>query len=217
MRIWNILVRMRIIIIGPQGSGKGTQADLLSKKYSIAHISTGNILRENVENKTELGKLAEEYMNRGQLVPAEPIVKIIDERIKRNDCKNGFILDGYPRNIKQAEKLDDITGIDYVLEIVVSDRESIRRITGRRSCKCGAVYHTFYNPPKIPGKCDKCRSELFQRDDDKEETVRKRLEIYHEETEKLIEFYKDKHIRINGEQPIEDVFREILEKLSKRT
>jgi len=205
---------MKIILIGAQGSGKGTQADLLLKKFSIPHISTGNIIRGNVKDKTELGKLAESYVSRGKLVPDKIVNNVLKNRIENDDCKNGFILDGYPRNIVQAEMLKKITDVDYVLEIYIPDREAIRRISGRRSCKCGAVYHVFYNPPKIPNICDKCGTKLFQRDDDKENVVRKRLEIYHNETEPLLEFYKEKYIRINGEQPIEEVFRKILEKIS---
>lgn len=206
---------MKIILIGPQGSGKGTQAKLLSKKFKIPKISTGDILRQNTEKKTELGKIAASFTNTGKLVHDDVINEIVKKRLSEDDCKNGFILDGYPRKIMQAEFLKKITDIDYVLEIYISDREAVRRISGRRSCKCGDVYHIFYNPPRIDEKCNKCGSQLFQRDDDKEETVRKRLDIYHKETEPLIEFYKDKHTRINGEQPIEDVFKEILEKLGR--
>lgn len=204
---------MKIIILGPQGSGKGTQTGLISKKFNIPKISMGDILRYNVSNKTELGELAGSYMNKGNLVPDDVVNKIVKDRISKDDCKNGFILDGYPRNVKQAEMLKKITDIDFVLEVDISDKEAIKRISGRRSCSCGEVYHTFYNPPKISEICDKCGSRLFQREDDKEEYIKKRLETYHKETSQIIEFYKEKHIRIEGKQTIEKVFEDIIKTL----
>lgn len=203
---------MRIILLGPQGSGKGTQAGLLSKKLNVPKITTGDILRDNEKEGTKLGKLASSYMNKGKLIPDETINKIVEERLNKENCKKGFVLDGYPRNVKQAEMLKKMTDIDFVIEIAISDKEAIKRISGRRSCKCGEVYHISYNPSKVPETCDKCGSRLFQRDDDKEELVKKRLEIYHKETEPLTEFYKDKHIRIDGEQSIEKVFEDIIMK-----
>jgi len=207
------VIMMNLIILGPQGSGKGTQADLIAKKTGIAHISTGDMLRANVEEGTELGKIAEECMNKGQLVPNDITVDMLKERLNQEDAKKGFVLDGFPRNIEQANALDKITKIDKVVEVKVSNRESIRRIAGRRTCKCGAVYHTFYNPPNILDICDKCDSNLVQRDDDKEDVIRKRLDIYHSQTAPLIDHYKDKHIAINGEQTIEKVFEDICKEL----
>jgi len=207
------VIMMNLIILGPQGSGKGTQADLIAKKTGIAHISTGDMLRANVKEGTELGKIAEECMNKGQLVPNDITVDMLKERLNQEDAKKGFVLDGFPRNIEQANALDKITKIDKVVEVKVSNRESIRRIAGRRTCKCGAVYHTFYNPPNILDICDKCDSNLVQRDDDKEDVIRKRLDIYHSQTAPLIDHYKDKHIAINGEQTIEKVFEDICKEL----
>jgi adenylate kinase len=207
---------LRLILLGPQGSGKGTQAGLLGKKFGIPQISTGNALRENIEKGTELGRIAKRIMDEGRLVSDDIVNRIVESRLRENDAKKGFMLDGYPRNIPQAEFLSKIGKIDAVIEIEVPDAESIRRISGRRTCKCGAVYHTFYNPPAVPGICDRCGGKLFQRDDDKEEAIRERLAIYHNETEPIIRFYSDRHIKINGEQPIEKVFEDILAGLKKR-
>ena len=205
---------MKLIIMGPQGSGKGTQADLIAKKYGIVHISTGDIIRKNISEGTELGKTFKEYADNGKLVPDNLIMEMVNARLGDDDCKNGFIFDGFPRNTQQAEELEEISSVDAVVVVDVSDRESIRRIEGRRSCKCGAVYHTFYNPSKIAEVCDKCGGRLVQRDDDREEIIKDRLRIYHGQTSPLIEFYGDKVIMINGEQPIEKVFEDITAALS---
>ncbi len=200
---------MKIILLGAQGCGKGTQAAKVSAKYNIPHISTGDIFRENMKNQTELGKLAQDYMNKGQLVPDEVTNNMVADRLKKED---GFILDGYPRNLEQAEALAGMTTLDYALDIEISDEEAVKRISGRRTCDdCGAVYHTFYKKPETEGICDKCQGELKQREDDNEETVQKRLAIYHEKTKPLIDYYKnkDKLIEINGEQPIADVFIDV--------
>jgi len=205
---------MNIIFIGPQGSGKGTQAEMLNKKLNIPYVSPGNIFRENISNKTELGKLAAEYINKGKLAPDSVTNDLVKDRLQNDDVKNGFILDGYPRNSVQAEFLDRIAKIDVVLEIYISDEEAVSRLAGRRSCKCGAVYHLKYNPPKEEGKCDKCGGTLFVRDDDKEKEIKERLSIYHNQTETLLDNYKNL-VRINGEQSIEDVHADILKEIGK--
>jgi len=190
---------------------------MLAEELDIEHISTGNIFRENIKNLTELGKLALSYTNQGNLVPDDVTNKIVADRLQKPDCTEGFILDGYPRNLNQAEFLDKMLPIDKVIEVRVSDKEAINRITGRRTCeKCGAVYSVFLDSVDGGNACKKCGGRLKSRDDDKESAVRKRLDIYHVETEPLISFYKNKGIllSINGEQPIEKVFKEIKKKIS---
>ncbi|MFC1613485.1 adenylate kinase [Patescibacteria group bacterium] len=208
---------MKIIFIGPQGSGKGTQAEMLNKKLNIPYIYPGNILRENIANKTKLGKLVAEYLNNGKLAPNSVTNDLVKDRLEKDDVKNGFILDGYPRNLIQAEFLDKIAKADIVLEIYISDEEAVSRLSGRRSCKCGAIYHIKYNPPKQEGKCDKCGGALFVREDDKEDGIKERLSIYHNQTEPLLNNYKKQGIlvRINGEQSIEDVHRDVLKEVGK--
>ncbi len=208
---------MNLILLGPPGSGKGTQAKLIVEKYGIPQISTGDMLREAVAKGTELGKEAKKYMDAGQLVPDEVVIGIVKERLQQPDCEKGFILDGFPRTIAQAEALDKILEemgkkIDAVINIQVPEEEVVKRIVYRRTCKnCGAVYHLIYNPPKEDNKCDKCGGELYQRDDDKEETVRKRYKVYKEQTEPLVEYYAKKGIlyNIDGTKSIEEVFAEI--------
>ncbi len=208
---------MNLILLGPPGSGKGTQAKLIVEKYGIPQISTGDMLREAVAKGTELGKEAKKYMDAGQLVPDEVVIGIVKERLQQPDCEKGFILDGFPRTIAQAEALDKILEemgkkIDAVINIQVPEEEVVKRIVNRRTCKnCGAVYHLIYNPPKEDNKCDKCGGELYQRDDDKEETVRKRYQVYKEQTEPLVEYYAKKGIlyNIDGTKSIEEVFAEI--------
>jgi len=209
--------KMNLIIIGPQGSGKGTQAGMISEKYNIPQIATGDIFREHLKKKTKLGKLAASYMNKGNLVPDDVVIKIVEDRLKKDDCKNGFILDGFPRNLNQAQALDKITKIELVFEIAVSEEVSIKRISGRRSCVCGATYHIHNIPPKKENICDKCGKELFQRDDDKAEAIKKRLAIYHEETQPVIDFYDEKGIvrKMDGEEPIETVFEDISKEIDK--
>ncbi|MFH1192439.1 MAG: adenylate kinase [bacterium] len=206
---------MNILFIGPQGSGKGTQVEMLSKKLNIPYISTGNIFRENIVNETELGKMAKKFINEGELVPDEVTNNIVEDRLSKDDVKNGFIFDGYPRNLLQADFLDNVAKLDKVFEIYISDKESIRRLADRRSCKCGAVYHLKYNPPVKPGLCDKCGEKLFIREDDKEEKIKERLKIYHKETEKILNYYDKKGIliTIDGEQPIAKVHADVMEKL----
>lgn len=207
---------MNIIIFGPQGSGKGTQADILAEKLKIPHISTGDIFRDNIKSQTKLGKLAQTFIDRGNLAPDEITIKIIKERLVKVDAQNGFILDGYPRNLAQVQALEQIIKTDLAMEVWISDSEALKRIGGRRSClKCNAIYHLEFNPPKVQGKCDKCQSELIIRDDDKEEAIKKRLELYHQQTEPLIKYYQEQgiYLKIDGMPPIPEVTKEIFEKL----
>ena len=205
---------MNLILLGAPGAGKGTQAELLVKKLSIPAISTGNMLREAIANGTDLGKKAKEYMDEGNLVPDDLILGIVAERVSRPDCARGFILDGVPRTLAQAEALEDRgVKIDHVISIEVDDSEIESRMTGRRVCgKCGASYHITANPPKVEGVCDACGGPLSIRKDDAPETVRKRLQVYHSTTEVLKDFYgKLGRLReVNGSQSIEDANRDIL-------
>lgn len=204
---------MNIILLGPPGGGKGTQAKFITEKFGIPQISTGDILRDAVKNKTELGLKAKEYMDDGKLVPDDLVIQIVEERLTKDDCKNGFILDGFPRTLVQAEALDSMLArmnkeIDYVLNIEVPEDAIVKRLTSRRICKkCGNIYNLLSNPPKIDGRCDICGGELYQRDDDKEETVRQRLKVYKADTEPLIKYYRDKGVlkTIDGSKDIEDV------------
>jgi adenylate kinase len=213
---------MRLILLGAPGAGKGTQAVVISEKYSVPHISTGDMLRSNIKNGTELGKKAKEYIDKGLLVPDELTVDIVKDRIAQPDCKGGFILDGFPRTIYQAEKLDEILKdlaieLDYALNIHVPDEEIIKRMSGRRVCsKCGMSYHILYNQPKEKDLCDSCNSELIQREDDKEETVIQRLSTYHKQTEPLIEYYekKGKLLLVHGQDSVDDTKKEVLNALS---
>ena len=205
---------MNLILLGAPGAGKGTQAELLVKKLSIPAISTGNMLREAMANGTELGKKAKQYMDEGSLVPDELILGIVADRVAQADCAKGFILDGVPRTLAQAVALD-MRGvkIDHVVSIEVDDSEIEGRMTGRRVCsKCGASYHIVANPSKIEGICDSCGSELIIRKDDKPETVRHRLEVYHESTEVLKGFYEmtGRLVKVNGSQSIEGANEDIL-------
>ena len=208
---------MRILLLGPPGGGKGTQAKFLIEKLGIPQISTGDMLREHVTKQTSLGIKAKEYMSSGGLVPDEVILSMMQERLSNEDCINGYVLDGFPRTIPQAVGLDELLeklnqALDAVIVIDVSDDNIVDRMGGRRvHLSSGRVYHIEYNPPKIEGKDDETQEDLIIREDDKEETVRKRLEIYHNETSPLIEHYKDKNIvsQINGELNINDVSQEI--------
>ncbi len=206
----------RIVLMGPQGSGKGTQAQLLVEKYNLAYISTGAIFREAVDKQTDLGRQVKDILEKGELVPDELTNALVEERLLQVDCQAGFILDGYPRNLPQAEFLLSKFSITHVLEIWISDEEAVKRISGRRMCSCGMTYHVVYNPPQVEGKCDRCGGKLYVRSDDTEEAVRKRLHIYHQQTEKLIDYFKDKGIyfRINGEQSITKVYQDIVKILS---
>ena len=208
---------MKLIMLGPPGSGKGTQAKELAKHYKIVHISTGEIFRESIKQKTALGKLAASLINDGKFIPDDVTNKLVEERLKQEDCKKGFILDGYPRTYNQAKFFNNLNyQINYVLNIEVSKKELIRRLSARRYCvDCKTNYNLIYIQPKKEGECDKCSGQLAQRKDDEPEAIKKRLVIYHTLTEPLIKFYKEKNllININGEQKIEKVFSEIIEKL----
>lgn len=208
---------MKLVIIGSPGAGKGTQAKKLSKVFDIAHISTGELLREQIELRTELGKQITDLMNSGKLVPNEVVTSLLSERIKRDDCKKGYILDGYPRNVVQAEGLYDIIGdIDKVILINIDDDTIVERMVGRVGCpKCGHMYHTKYNPTKINGICDVCSNELVQREDDTEGTVKQRLIIYHETIIPIVEYYDKKNVllRVNGIGNIEDITSSIVNSL----
>ena len=205
---------MIILFIGPQASGKGTQAKIISKKLSFCHISTGDLLRETTG---ELKKLANSYIEKGNLVPSKIMIRILKERIKKQDCKKGIILDGFPRTLEQADDLDEIMKINKTFEISISDEEAIKRLPGRWSCKkCGLLYNVLTVPkPKQDKICDKCGEDLHQRGDDANKTaIEKRLGIYHNETEPILERHKDSVIKINGEQSIEKITEEIMKKLN---
>ncbi|MDQ2087602.1 adenylate kinase [Herbivorax sp. ANBcel31] len=214
---------MRLIILGAPGAGKGTQAVNLSKKYNVPHISTGDIFRSNIKNGTELGKKAKEYIDKGLLVPDDVTIGIVEDRLTQSDCKDGFILDGFPRTIEQAEKLDAIlegmkVKLDKVLNIHVPDSQIVKRMSGRRVCpKCGISYHTKYKPTTTEGVCDSCKSDVIQREDDKEETVKQRLETYHKQTEPLIEYYTKKGslVTVTGQEKIEDTTNEVIKALGE--
>lgn len=205
----------KILLIGPQGSGKGTQAQILAEKFGIPVFSTGNMLRQRIQTKDKIGQDLAAIMNRGDLPSDAAVNEIVVEKIK-SEGKGGYILDGYPRRMSQADFLDKIEQLTHVLEIYISDKEAIRRLSGRRTCEqCQAVYHLDYNPPKQAGRCDQCRGKLIIRADETEPALKIRLTTYHKVTEPMIEFYKYKGVwqRINGEQPIPMVTEEILEKL----
>jgi adenylate kinase len=206
-------------MLGAPGAGKGTQAKKIAAIYNIPHISTGDIFRANIKDKTDLGLKAKEYMDKGLLVPDELVVDIVADRLKQEDCKDGFILDGFPRTIPQAESLDKAlismdTKINYAINIDVPDENIVRRMSGRRAClKCGATYHINYNPPQVKDICDSCTGELILRDDDKEETVLKRLDIYHKQTSPLINYYEEKNtlVTVDGTKDIDDITKSIVE------
>ena len=212
------IIRMKIIMLGAPGAGKGTQAQMIAEQYHIPHISTGDIFRANIKNGTELGKKAKEFMDKGQLVPDELTVQLLLDRVAHDDCKDGYVLDGFPRTIPQADVLDqELTKlgdkVDYAINVDVPDENIIHRMSGRRAClKCGATYHIEHIPPKKEGICDKCGSELVQREDDKPETVKNRLSVYHEQTQPLIEYYTRKNIlkTVDGTRDMKDVFSDII-------
>ena len=208
---------MKIIMLGAPGAGKGTQAKRIAEKFGIPHISTGDIFRANIKNGTELGKEAKKYMDEGQLVPDELTVRLLLDRVKDDDCSKGYVLDGFPRTIPQAKVLDsELTKlnekVDYAIDVDVPDENIVKRMSGRRAClKCGATYHLEYLKPEKDGICDKCGSELVLRDDDKPETVNKRLKVYHEQTQPLIDYYSKKQIlhTVDGTVDPDDVFKAI--------
>lgn len=208
---------MKIVMLGAPGAGKGTQAKMIAERYQIPHISTGDIFRMNIKNGTELGKEAKTYMDAGKLVPDELTVKILLDRVSNEDCKNGYVLDGFPRTIPQAEVLTDALNklndkIDYAINVDVPDENIVNRMGGRRSCpSCGQVYHVVHMPPKQDGVCDKCGAGLVQRDDDKPETVSQRLHVYHDQTQPLIEYYEKAGVlkNVDGTKDQEEVFEAI--------
>jgi len=214
---------MKIIMLGAPGAGKGTQAKKIAEKYGLPHVSTGDIFRANIKNGTPLGLEAKKYMDEGKLVPDELTVKILLDRVAQDDCKKGYILDGFPRTIPQAEVLDKALKelndkIDYAIDVEVPDENIINRMGGRRAClSCGATYHVVFNAPKKEGICDACGKELVLRDDDAPETVKKRLDVYHEQTQPLIDFYNNKGIlvEIDGTMEMNDVFDAIVRVLDK--
>ena len=214
---------MKIIMLGAPGAGKGTQAKQIADKYSIPHISTGDIFRANIKNNTELGQKAKAYMDKGELVPDELTLDLIMDRFKQPDCENGYVLDGFPRTIPQAESLTKALSergeaVDYAVNVDVPDENIINRMSGRRAClNCGATYHIVYNPSKKEGICDTCGQQLVLRDDDKPETVKKRLSVYHDQTQPLIDYYKNEGIlaEVDGTKDMEEVFEDIVKILGK--
>lgn len=214
---------LRTILLGPPGAGKGTQAVKIVEKYGVPHISTGDIFRENIKKGTELGKKAQEYMNRGELVPDDLVIEIATTRLLEDDCKNGFLLDGFPRTVYQAEKLDEFLAahgskIDKVLDIAVEKEELITRLTGRRVCKaCGASYHVVNIPPRTEGVCDICGGELVQRADDNIETVTNRIDVYEAQTKPLVDYYEKAGniAHIDGRSGLDNVFADIVKALGE--
>lgn len=209
---------MKIIMLGAPGAGKGTQAKMIADKYQIPHISTGDIFRANIKNGTELGKKAKTYMDQGLLVPDELVVDLIMDRFKEADCANGYVLDGFPRTIPQAEALDAALSkigekVDFAINVEVPDENIVKRMSGRRACVgCGATYHIVYNPTKKENMCDRCDGELILRDDDKPETVQNRLKVYHEQTQPLIAYYEGKNVmkEVDGTKDMKEVFADIV-------
>ena len=214
---------MRLIMLGAPGAGKGTQAKVIADKYDIPHISTGDIFRANIKGETPLGMKAKSYMDQGLLVPDELVLDLIADRLQQDDCQNGFVLDGFPRTIPQAKSLDETldkmnTKIDYAIDVAVPDENIVKRMSGRRACVgCGATYHLKYKPSKKGDFCDQCGAELILRDDDKAETVLKRLKVYHEQTAPLIEYYKNKNVlvTVDGTQDINLVTEDIIKVLGE--
>ena len=214
---------MKIIMLGAPGAGKGTQAKKIAEKYQIPHISTGDIFRANIKGGTELGMKAKTFMDQGMLVPDEITIGMLMDRIGQEDCINGYVLDGFPRTIPQAESLTKALAergekVDYAINVDVPDENIINRMSGRRACLgCGATYHITFNPPVKEGICDTCGQELVLRDDDKPETVKKRLDVYHQQTQPLIDYYKNAEVlaEVDGTQPMEAVFQGIVEILGE--
>lgn len=210
-------IKRNIVIIGPQASGKGTQAEILAQRFRIPKIATGDIFRKEIKKKTKLGEIALKFINQGKLVPDKITNQVIAKRLKKKDIARGFILDGYPRNLNQARNLDKLVLLDYVFEVVLPEKIAIERISGRRNCVCGQIYHLKYNPPKKEEICDKCGKKLFIREDEKPKVIKQRLKIYHKRTKPLVEYYQKRGIlvKIDGKPPISQVSKQILEKLKR--
>jgi len=214
---------MKIVMLGVPGAGKGTQAKKIAAKYEVPHISTGDIFRANIKEGTELGNKAKSYMDQGLLVPDELTLELVMDRFAKDDCKNGYVLDGFPRTIPQAEALYEALKakgekMDYAINVDVPDEKIIDRMSGRRACvACGGTFHVVYNPTKVEGICDLCGGNLILRDDDKPETVQKRLNVYHDQTQPLIDYYKNEGIlkEVDGTQDVEVVFEDIVKILEK--
>ena len=207
---------MKIVMLGAPGAGKGTQAKRIAAKFSIPHISTGDIFRANIKNNTPLGAKAKSYMDKGELVPDELVIELIMDRFAQDDCVNGYVLDGFPRTIPQAEELDKALksvndNLDYAIDVEVPDDNIINRMSRRACVNCGATYHIVHNPPKVENECDTCNGELILRDDDKPETVKNRLDVYHTQTEPLLKYYTEKGIlyTVDGTQDMDTVFDSI--------
>jgi adenylate kinase len=214
---------VRVVLVGPPGAGKGTQAQFLASHLSIPKISTGDIFRDNVSHGTKLGRQAQKYMERGDLVPDEVTIAMITDRLADDDTQAGFLLDGFPRNVPQAETLKKLltsweTRLDVVLELVVDDDEVVRRLSGRRGCRrCGRIWHVVFDPPVEPGICDDCGGELFQRDDDRETTIRHRLEVYQQQTTPLVSFYADEGtlLGLDATGPVDEITERALSALRR--
>ena len=215
---------LRVVLLGPPGAGKGTQANLLQKQFEACQVSTGAILRKAVSEQTPLGKEAAEYINRGVLVPDSVIVKLVGERLQANDCANGFILDGFPRTIGQAQSLEEMLAkmglaLDCVLSIQVPQKLIVQRLAGRRTCKvCGTLYHVDFDPPKVQAVCDRCGGELYQREDDREETITTRLNVYDNQTAPLVNYYKERGMlrKVDGVGTIEEIHHRVIQALREQ-
>jgi len=216
-----LAVGARVVLLGPPGAGKGTQAKLLEDRFAARQISTGDILRKAVAEQTPLGKQASEYIRRGELVPDRLIIDLVADRLKEKDCEQGFVLDGFPRTIAQAQSLEEILkkmgrGLDCVLSVQVPDKLIVERLSGRRTCKgCGALYHLVFDPPKTVGTCNRCGGELFQRDDDREETVTNRLKVYDDQTAPLVSYYRERSLlrEIDGVGEVEAIGKRVVRAL----
>jgi len=219
-----LVFAMRLILLGPPGAGKGTQAALLSEALKVPHISTGDIFRSNIKQQTELGKMVSGILESGGLVPDDLTCEIVKDRLMKDDCRDGFIMDGFPRTLPQAEMFEKMMDesnqrIDAVINITADDAVIVKRMSGRRMCSCGKVYHIVSHPPKKEGICDFCGSPLYIRDDDREETVKSRLRTYHDQTSPLIDFYSRRGliIEVDGDKPIEDAFEDIMTALGRKS
>lgn len=210
---------MQLVFMGPPGVGKGTYASAISQRYGIPHISTGDMIREEIKRGLELGRRLKEYVERGLLAPDELVTEMVRERLSREDCAKGLILDGYPRTLRQAEELENITKVDLVLNFVAPDEVIVNRISGRRICRaCGAIYHVKNMPPRVPGVCDKCSGELYQREDDRPEVVRRRLEAYRQQFQPIIDYYRSRGllVEVDASEQVDVVISRVLKVLKDK-